>query len=304
MELSLISGRAHPELAKAIASHLGISVRDCLIEAFPDDELQIKVTDSLLGHDVFVIQPTGPPVGRHLLELMLVADACRRAGSARLTAVVPYFGYARQDRRTESGEPVGAKVMADIICTRVDRIITLHLHNPAIEGFFTAPMEHLFPTRLMADRIESILPEDAVLVAPDLGAVKLAQHYADQLDLPVAYVHKERFSGSRVQVRRIIGEVTDRFPILVDDMISTGGTMVSAIEAMRELECRTPITVAATHALLAGDAAARLNSQPVGKIIATNSLPQPAERQVAMEIVDVAGLIAAAIKRVHEKTGR
>jgi ribose-phosphate pyrophosphokinase len=302
MELSLISGKAHPALATAIGNRLGITAGRCLIEAFPDDELQIKVAEPLLGHDVYLIQPTGPPVGRHLLELLLIADACKLAGAARITAVVPYFGYARQDRRTQGGEPVGAKVMADLICTRADRIITVHLHNPAIEGFFARPMEHLFPTHLLADRLKSSMPDDAVLVAPDLGAVKLAQHYADYLDLPVAYVHKERISGERVQVRRIIGDVTDRFPVLVDDMISTGGTMVSAIEALLELECRTPVTLAATHALLAGDAAARLAAQPIGSIIATNSLPQPSEESVPMEIVDIAVLLADAIERVHAKT--
>ena len=288
-KLSLISGSAHPALAASIASCLGVETVKCLLEAFPDDELHVRVREPQFGRDVYLVQPTGPPVGRHTLELLLLADACRRAGAARITAVMPYFGYARQDRRTEDGEPVGAMVMADTIRTRVDRVVAVHLHNPAIEGFFGLPVEHLYPTR----------PENAVLVAPDLGAVKLVEHYAEHLDLPVAYVHKERLGGDSVEAQRVIGEVAGRSPVLVDDMISTGGTMLSAIEAMRRQGCETPVTVAATHALPAGDAMARLGDLPVGEIIVTNSLAQPSDRRPAVRIVDLAELIAGAIERLH-----
>ncbi len=301
MKLSLIAGTANPALAEAIAGHLGIEATPCRMDSFPDDELQVRIADSLTGDDLYVVQPTGPPVGRHLLELLLIADAGRRTGAARVTAVIPYFGYARQDRRAESGEPVGAKVLADLIAARMDQVITVHLHNPAIEGFFGLPVEHLFPIPLIAGRLRETVSEDAVLVAPDLGAVKLAQQYADELGLPVAYVHKERITGDRVAVRRIIGDVAGRSPILVDDMISTGGTMVSTIEALVERKCRTPVTVAATHALPKGDAIARLTSRPVGSIIATNSLAQPPERGGAMDLLDLAPLIAGTIRRIHEK---
>ena len=298
-KMSLMSGTAHPELAESIAGCMGVELQECLVESFPDDELHVRVAEPQFGRDVYLVQPTGPPVGRHMLELLLMADACRRAGAVRITAVIPYFGYARQDRRTGDGEPVGAVVVADTLRTRVDRIIAVHLHNPAIEGLFGLPVEHLFPTRLIADSLRQAVSDNAVLVAPDLGAAKLVENYAALLDLPVAYVHKERFSGKRVEARRIIGDVAGRLPVLVDDMISTGGTMVSAIEAMRGEGCRTPITVAATHALPDGEAMDRFAEQPVGEIIVTNSLKQPPERQSAVRIVDIAELIAEAIKRLH-----
>ena len=298
MKLSLLSGRGHPALAAAMAGHLETTLAAARIETFPDGELHVAVAADLSGHDVYLLQPTGPPAGRQLLELLLLADACRRAGAMRVTAVMPYFGYARQDRRTEPGEPLGARVLTDAVGTRADRIVTVHLHNPAVEGFCTTPLEHLFVTDRLADRLRGF-GRDAVLVAPDLGAVKLAQHYADLLDLPVAYVHKERLSGDRVQVRRIVGEVSDRQPIVVDDMISTGGTVVSAIEALRERGCRTPVTVAATHAVLAGDALDRLAGQPVDRVVVTNTLPTPKEASL-LEIVDIAPLLAGTIRRLHE----
>lgn len=298
MKLTLLSGRGHPALAAAVAEHLDTTLAEARIETFPDGELQVAAAADLAGHDVYLLQPTGPPAERQLLELLLLADACRRSGAMRITAVMPYFGYARQDRRTAPGEPLGARVLTDAIGTRADRIVTVHLHNPAVEGFCTKPLEHLLVTDRLADRLRAI-GDDAVLVAPDLGAVKLAQHFADLLDLPVAYVHKERLSGDRVQVRRIVGQVADRQPIVVDDMISTGGTVVSAIEALRERGCRTPVTVAATHAVLAGDALDRLAGQPVDRILVTNSLPPPGEASL-LEIVDIAPLLAGTIRRLHE----
>ena len=298
MKLTLLSGRAHPALAAAIAERMGMRLTETRIESFPDGELQVRVTADLHGHDVYLLQPTGPPAGRQLLELLLLADAVRRAGAPRITAVMPYFGYARQDRRTEPGAPVGARVLTDAIGTRADRILTVHLHNPAVEGFCTRPLEHLFVTDRLADRLRGV-GDNAVLVAPDLGAVKLAQHYADLLDLPVAYVHKERLSGDRVQVQHIVGDVAGRQPIVVDDMISTGGTVVSAIEALCERGCRTPVTVAATHAVLAGDALDRLAGQPVDRIVVSNTLPPPQEDSL-LEIVDIAPLLAETIRRLHE----
>jgi ribose-phosphate pyrophosphokinase len=299
MKLSLLTGRAHPALAAAVADRLGLSLAEGRIETFPDGELHVTLAAGLPDHDVYLLQPTGPPAERHLLELLLLADACRRAGAGRITAVIPYFGYARQERRTAAGEAVGARVLADAIGTRVDRIVTIHLHNPAVEGFFSVPVDHLLPVDRLADRLDAAATADSVLVAPDLGAVKLAQHYADGLDLPVAYVHKVRLSGERVEVRRVVGAVDGRRPIVVDDMISTGGTLVSAIEALSERGCRTPVTVAATHAVLSGDALDRLAAQPVDRIIVTNSLPTP-EKRSALEVVDIAPPLAEAVQRLHE----
>lgn len=302
MKLSLLSGRSHPGLGAAIGERLGVEPSQCRLETFPDEELYFRSMEPLLGHDVFVVQPTSPPAPPHLLELMLMADGCRRAGAARITAVVPYFGYARQDRRVASGEAVGARLVADLLATRFDRIITLDLHKPSIEGFFAIPVEHLSSVALLAEPLKEFLSDGHVLVAPDLGAVKRVQYFADLLDAPVAYVHKERFGGDKVRVRHISGQVQGRLPVLIDDMISTGGTIVSALEALLKQGCRTPATVVASHALLVNDAAAKLTAQPIGEVIATNSIRRPDTGRLAFRSVDVSGLLSDAVKKIHTGT--
>lgn len=298
MILTVFAGRGNYPLAQAVAARLGITPGRCLLEDFPDGEIQVEIEQDILGHDVYLIQPTSPPVADHLLELLLLADACRRAGAGRLTGVVPYFGYARQDRRAHGGEPVGARLLADLLSSRLQRLITVDLHTPAIEGFFTLPVEHLSAVPLLAEALRSERAADQVIVAPDLGAAKLAQRYAEFLDLPVAYVHKVRHSGREVSVRSVIGEIEGRSPILIDDMISTGGTMISAIEALLEKGCRPNITLAASHALLAGPAVARLRDLPVRKILTTDSVPRPAS-VLPMEIVSLDQLLAETISRLH-----
>jgi ribose-phosphate pyrophosphokinase len=296
--LTVFAGRGNYPLAHAVAARLGITPGLCLLEYFPDGEIHVEIQQDILGHDVYLIQPTSPPVADHLLELLLLADACLRAGAGRLTGVVPYFGYARQDRRAHGGEPVGARLLADLLGSRLQRIITVDLHTPAIEGFFTLPVEHLSAVPLLAEALRSQRATDQVIVAPDLGAAKLAQRYADFLDLPVAYVHKIRHSGREVSVRSVIGEIEGRSPILIDDMISTGGTMISAIEALLEKRCRPDITLATSHALLAGPAVARLGDLPVRKILTTDSVPPPTG-VVPVEIVSLDKLLAETISRLH-----
>jgi len=299
MKISLLSGRSHPALAEAVGARLGIEPAECLLETFPDDELYFRSIDPLLGHDVFLIQPTSPPAAQHLLELLLMADGCRRAGASRITAVVPYFGYARQDRRTDAGQAVGARLVADLISTRCDRLITLDLHNPAIEGFFSIPVEHRSAEGLLAESLKALLSADHVLVAPDLGAVKRVQRIADRLHAPVAYVHKERFSGDEVRVRHISGQVRNRIPILIDDMISTGGTVLSALEALRTQGCRIPAKVVAVHALLVEEAASKLADPSIDEVIVTNSIRRPAKTPLSFRSVDIGGLLAQAIRDVH-----
>jgi ribose-phosphate pyrophosphokinase len=297
--LTLFAGRGNYPLGHAVAARLGISLGRCLLEYFPDGEIHVEIQQEIQGHDVYLIQPTGPPAADHLLQLLLLADACRRAGAGRLTGVIPYFGYARQDRRTHGGEPVGARLMADLLSSRMQRIVTVDLHNPAIEGFFTIPVEHLSAIPLLAEALRAERSPDQVIVAPDLGAAKLARRYADCLDLPVAYVEKVRHSGHEVSVRSVIGEIEGRSPILVDDMISTGGTMIAAIKALLENGCRPDIIVAVTHALPAFPADARLHGLPVRKILATDSVPPPTGL-APMEIVSLDQLLAETAIRLHE----
>ncbi|MEJ2699999.1 MAG: ribose-phosphate pyrophosphokinase [Desulfuromonadales bacterium] len=298
MQVTIFSGRANPGLAESIASELKLGLGRCTVENFPDDEIRIEIEEDFREHDVYLVQSTSPPVAEHLLELLLLADACRRAGAGRITGVVPYFGYARQDRRAKGAEPVGARLAADLLAARLDRIIAVDLHNPAIEGFFSLPLEHLSAVPLLVETLRPTLSGREVVVAPDLGAVKLAQRYADLLELPIAYVHKERFEGKTVGVRGIVGEVADRVPLLVDDMISTGGTMVSAIRALLDRNCRPRVTVVATHGLLVGEASANLAGLPVDKVLVTDSVSHGREPSLPIRIAGLGPLLADAVGRM------
>jgi len=295
MKRHILSGRSNPALGYRIASVLGHTADGHRQETFPDGEIYVCVEADLIGGDVFVIQSTGPPVAENLMELMLLGDACRRSGAARLTAVVPYFGYARQDRRKKDGESVGARMVADVIAGRYDRIVAVDLHNPAIEGFFSTAVHHLTALPLLADELRPLLPRKSVVVAPDLGAAKLARRYADRLDLPAAYVHKVRISGDAVEALHLVGSVRDRTPLIVDDMISTGGTLAAAIKVVLEKGCTPKIYVAATHGLFVGNASQRLAPCPIERIFVSDSLAWQAPPAGPLEKVSLAESIAGRI---------
>lgn len=296
--IALFSGRANPGLAGAVASELGIKQGGCVLENFPDGELRVEILDALEGCHVFILQPTAPPAGDHFLELMLMADACKRAGALRVIAVVPYFGYARQDRKTRPGEPVGARLMAELMENRIDRIVTVDAHTPAIEGFFRIPVEHLSAIPILAEALRPELSPSSILVAPDLGAVKMARRYAEFLDLPIAYVHKTRLSGTKVRVREVVGEIEGRSPILVDDMISTGGTLISAMRALLDKGCLPRFNIAATHGLLVGDALERLSSLPLSAVVLTDSIAMPHFGSLSVRVVSLKQILAHAIERL------
>jgi ribose-phosphate pyrophosphokinase len=299
MNLTLLSGRSNPALAQALAAELGLSPVPVGILDFPDGELKVRIEEKIEGHDVYVAQSTGPPAAENLLELMLIADAARRSGAARVTGIIPYFGYSRHDRRTAEGEPLGGKLIADILSTRLDRMIVLDLHNPAVEGFFGIPVVSLSAVPLLSDALRPKLEAQSVLVAADLGAAKLVQKYAKLLDLPVAYLHKTRVSGEDVNVLGITGRVKGMFPVLVDDMISTGGTLFSAVEALLENGARPGITIAATHALFVGQAKARFAGLPLRRILVTDSLPRPDARDLPIQVVEIGRMLADAIRRLR-----
>jgi ribose-phosphate pyrophosphokinase len=298
--LTILSGSANRPLAEAAARHLATPLGWCAMHRFPDGEIQVEARESLRAHDVYLIQPTGPPVAENLLELLFLADACRRAGAARLTAVIPYFGYARQDRRAAGREAVGARVVADLIgACHLDRVVTVDLHTAALEGFFSVPLEHLTAVPLLAEAVRARLPENAVVVAPDLGAAKLAGRYARILRLPVAIVHKARLGGETVEARGISGEVRGLSPLLVDDMISTGGTIEAAARALLEAGCAPEIAVVATHGLLVGPARARLDALPIRRLVVTDSVAPPEAPPRSLEVVSLAPILAQTIKRLH-----
>ena len=249
---------------------------------------------------MYLVQPTGPPVGEHLLELLLLADACRRAGAVRITAVVPYFGYARQDRRTQDGEPLSACLIAQLIeAGALAGMVAIDLHTPSLEGCFGIPIEHLSAVDLLAEAVRPPAGAAAVIVSPDLGAAKLAERYAARLAQPVAIVHKTRLSGTEVSVRGVVGDVRGRMPIVIDDMISTGGTVAAAIGAVLDGGAVPDLTVAATHALLVGPAGERLTRLPIRRLVATDSLSLATPVGLPLERVSVAPLLADAVARLH-----
>jgi ribose-phosphate pyrophosphokinase len=297
VSLRIVPGSANPLLAGAIARTLGTEPVRCELERFPDTEIR-PALGPLRGDDVYVIQPTGPPVSDHVLELLLLLDACRRGGAGRITAVLPYFGYARQDRRGLDGEAVGARVVADALAVAgADRMVVVDPHTTALEAMCGIPVQMLTAVPALATALARKCSADAVIVAPDLGAVKLAEHYASLLKRPVAVVRKTRVSGAAVRAEQIAGDIAGHPAVLIDDMISTGATIEAAARVLLAHGAQPSFVVAATHGLLVGDAPARLERLPVGCLVTTDSLPQ--SQSPALQTESVAPLLADAIGRLH-----
>lgn len=297
--MALIAGPASIPLGQEVAELLAVRqvAYDC--QRFPDGEGEFDIRDSVRGRDVYLLQATSPPVDQHLIELLLLADACRRAGAARLTTVIPYFGYARQDRRTNR-RSLGGRVAANVIGTGgFDRLMLIDAHTASIEGFFDIPIDHLTAVPILAEAARRSRQDNSVVVAPDLGGVKRAREYARLLELPMAFVQKTRVSGEAVEAHGVIGEVRGRIPILVDDMLSTGGTIEAAVRALRVAGAIEPAVVVVTHALLVGRARDVLRRLPVSKLIVGNTVPVEDAVDLRLDITSVAPLIATAIRRNH-----
>lgn len=298
--LALIAGSANPHLVTAVAAAAGTPLTTCAIQSFPDGERHVELHQTVRGSDVYVLQPTSPPVADHLLELLLIGDAARRAGAARLTAVMPYFGYARQDRRVGGREAIGARLVADLVGGGFARVVAVDLHTPAIEAFFHGPVEHLSAGSLLAGALGPVR-DDAIVVAPDLGAVRLADQLAQRIERPVATVHKVRLGPEAVRVREVVGRVQGRAPIIVDDMISTGGTVAAAVRALLAAGCAPDVTVVVTHGLLVGDVARVLGDLPIGRLITTDSVPAQPGVPLPVKVVSLAPLLADVIVRLNRE---
>lgn len=297
--LTIVAGSASARLGATICEVLGVQPVRHETRRFPDSELQVELVQSVRGHDVFVIQSTSPPVDEHLIELLMLADACRRAGANRLTGVIPYFGYARQDRRV-GRRSLGARVIADVIASAVlDRVVLIDAHTPAIEGFFSVSIEHLTAAPLLARTVAPLLPERSVVVAPDLGAVKLAREYARLLGRPMAVVHKTRLDGEAVEAKAVMGTVAGLSPLIIDDMLTTGGTVEAAAAVLRTAGAIDPILVAVTHALLVGRAREALPKLGLAHVIASDSVESDAPAGLPFTAVSLAPLIASTIGHLH-----
>ena len=301
-DLKVFSGRANPSLAQHICKHLGITLAQTRIEDFPDSETFFKVDEDIRGRDVFIVQPTCQPVNKHMMELLIMLDCVRRASARRVTAVIPYFGYARQDRKHEGRTPISAKLMANLITTAgADRVLTMDLHAAQIQGFFDIPLDHLqaqpvFVRYFLQQNLKSL-----TLVSPDVGNVKVDGGFARQLGSDLAIIDKRRISDSEVEACNIIGEVAGRTILMFDDMITTAATICAAAELLKQRGAGK-IYVGATHAVLCGPAVERLRAAPIENVVVTDTVPidpQKSKQLANLKILSVAGLLAEAIRRIH-----
>jgi len=298
---ALLAGSANPSLAKHVESALAIRLAACTTERFPDGEVSVRIDESVRGLEVVLLQATSPPVNDHLIELLAMADACRRAAAARIVAVIPYFGYARSDRRDGRRTPIMGSLLADLMeRAGIDHVITLDLHTPAVEGFFRIAVDNLTAVPALADTLRARVPPAAVIVSPDVGASHLADRYATILGLPVAICYKHRTGGDHVSISRMTGDVAGRSCVVIDDMITTGGTIVECVRVLRAANALPDITVAATHAVLVPGALRRIAAAGVRTLIVSDSVWVTADpvKELCPIVVSVAPLIATAIRRL------
>ncbi len=301
-KMTLIAGNAHPALAASIANELDIPLADAHVGRFPDGEVDIKISEDIRGRDCFVLQPTCPPVNENWVELLLLIDTLRRASAGRITAVMPYYGYARKDRKDEGRVPISAKVLANTLsATGTDRLVTIDMHAAQIQGFFEMPVDHLYSRPVLLDAVCELGMEDPVIVTPDVGGTKMARAYAKRLEADLAIVDKRRISGSETKVEHVIGDVEGRNCIIVDDMISTGGSITQAAAVLRKSGAKQ-IVIAVAHAVFCGPAVERLDAAPVDLILATDTIPNFDPAPKKLKTISVAGLVAKAIHNIHAET--
>jgi ribose-phosphate pyrophosphokinase len=299
MQPVVVPGSAHRSLAEAVATELQSELASCRVERFPDGELDVQVGTNVRCRAVFIVQPLGAPIGEHLLELLLLADACHRSGASTVTGVLPYIGYARQDRVAREGQPLAARVLAQSMGTAAFcQVVAVDLHSSVLASCGEAPIAHLTAIPALLEALRPDVRDDSIIVSPDLGAVKIAESYARPLGLSLAVLHKIRVSGREVAVQGVVGDVRGKRPIIVDDMISTGATVQAAVDALLAAGCKPDVTVAATHGLFAGDALARLTRSGAARCLVTDSLPSPPCAPAVLTVVHLAPILAEAIRRI------
>tara|TARA_B100001105_G_scaffold92678_2_gene73753 strand:- start:834 stop:1829 length:996 start_codon:yes stop_codon:yes gene_type:complete len=303
-DFRLFTGRANPELGKEIGSILGVELGKIAIATFPDSEIHVQIEESIRGADIYIVQPTCEPVNDNLMELLIVMDALKRASARQITAVIPYFGYARQDHKSTGREPISAKLVANLLASAgADRIISVDLHATQIQGFFDIPFDHLTALATLASYLKEKHVENGVIVSPDVGRAKFAEKYADLLELPMALMHKRRagVGGTDVEVKaEIIGDVRGRTPIIIDDLIASGSIYKHADSLVAE--GANPAYISITHPVLTDDSTQRLNRPSIQEIVTTNTIPVPAEKQIdgKVSVLSIAPLLAEAILRIHK----
>lgn len=303
-ELVVISCTAHPDIARSIADNLNVSLLSVEAGRFSDGEINIKILENIRGTDVFIVQPTMPPA-ENMMELLLMIDAVKRASCRRVTAVIPYFGYARQDRKDQPRVPIGAKLMANLIGTAgADRVLTSDLHAPQIQGFFDIPLDHLYAAPVLLRHFADLSRENLAVVSPDVGSIKMARAFAKRLDASLAIIDKRRPGPNKAEVMNFIGDVKGKDVIIFDDMIDTAGTLTDAARECMDRQGANSVTACCTHAVLSGPALQRLNDSPLKEVVVTNTIPFYRHAECPkIKVLDMSALLADAIERIHlEKT--
>ncbi len=303
-ELKVFSGSAHQELTREIAAFLGVTPGQARLRRFPDSEVSFQIDENIRGTDVFVIQPTSNPVDQHIMEMLIMIDAFRRSSAARITAVLPYFGYARQDRKDKPRVPISAKLVANILSAAgTNRVLTMDLHKAQIQGFFDIPVDHLFAAPVIIDYLARLSYPKLTMVSPDAGGAERARAYAKRLDAELAVIDKRRTDDGTAEVMNVIGDVEGRTCILQDDIIDTAGTITKGATALKA-NGATRIIACAVHGVLSGPAVDRIEKSPIDRLIVTNTIPLSVAGQASSKIVvlSVARLLGQAIKSIHEET--
>ena len=301
--LSIFAGNANPELAKKIAECLQISLTEVMVGQFSEGEIRVKIQENIRGKDIFIVQPTCPPTNDNLMELLILIDAARRASADRITVVIPYYGYARQDRKDQPRVPITAKLVANIIVAAgADRVLTMDLHANQIQGFFDIPVDHLYAINALCEYFDSKKMKNLVVVSPDVGGIKMARAYAKRLSAGLAIVDKRRMSPEKTEVMHILGAVKGKTAILVDDIVATAGSLIEAVDALTKKGVKE-VYAAVSHGILSGDAIDRIqNSKALKEVVMTDSIPLSKNKAISkIKVVTVAPLLAEAIHRIHNE---
>lgn len=301
-DLKLFAGTGNPKLAEAIAKYLGLTMGDLKISTFSDGETYVKFNESVRGVDAFIVQPTSPPVDHNLVQLLILMDALRRASADRITAVIPYYGYARQEKKDAPREPITAKMIADVLTAAgANRIVTMDLHADAIQGFFNIPVDHLTSVSTFCQYLKEKNLDDMVIVSPDEGRVKKVRQVTGRLDAPLAVGYKFHPEHHVSEVTHLAGDVKGKVPIIVEDMITTGGSVCECVDALLHHGCKPEIYVAATHGVLSGPAFEKLSRPEIKEVIITDTVSLPEGKSMdKLKVLSVAPLFGEAIRRIHD----
>ncbi|MCS5702398.1 MAG: ribose-phosphate pyrophosphokinase [Acidobacteriota bacterium] len=303
-QLKLFSGSAHPALGQEIAEFLGISTGQARLRRFPDSEVSFQIDENIRGTDVFVVQPTCSSVDQHLVELCVMIDAFRRSSASRITAVIPYYGYARQDRKDKPRVPISAKLVANLLgAAGANRVLTMDLHKAQIQGFFDIPVDHLFAAPVIIKYLSTLDESDVTLVSPDAGGAERARAYAKRLGADLAIIDKRRSDDGTAEVMNVVGQVGGRVCIIQDDIVDTAGTLCNAAHALADAGARR-VLACAVHGVLSGTALERIEQSPLEELIVTNTIPLEEARAQSdkLRVLSVAGLLGKAIQSIHEET--